>query len=101
MMFPGNPDDYIHRVGRTARAGNAGEAITLVGQRDVELYLAIEQRVGAKMEEWREGGVNVETRVVRDGLKDVGEVKRRVELEVEDGRDVLGRRKRGKIKRLE
>ena len=46
---PRNPDDYIHRVGRTARAGRGGEAITMVGQRDVALFLAIEARVGQKM----------------------------------------------------
>ena len=98
---PRNPDDYIHRVGRTARAGKPGEAVTLVGQRDVALFLAIETRVGEKMQEWQEEGVNIETRVVRDGLKEVGEIKRRVELDMEEGRDVLGRRKRGRVKRLE
>ena len=98
---PRNPDDYIHRVGRTARAGKPGEAVTLVGQRDVALFLAIETRADEKMQEWQEEGVNIETRVVRDGLKDVSEIKRRVELDVEEGRDVLGRRKRGRVKRLE
>ena len=98
---PRNPDDYIHRVGRTARAGKNGEAITLVGQRDVALFLAIEERVGAKMIAWEEEGVNVETRVVRDGLKDVGEMKRRALLGIEEGRDVKGNRTRGKVRRLE
>lgn len=98
---PRNPDDYIHRVGRTARAGKKGEAITLVGQRDVSLFLAIESKVGAKMEEWKEDGVNVETRVVRDGLKDVGDRKRVALLDIEEGRDVKGNRTRGKIRRLE
>ena len=98
---PRNPDDYIHRVGRTARAGKKGEALTLVGQRDVRLFLAIEGRVGAKMEEWKEEGVNVETRVVRDGLKEVGERKRVALLDIEEGRDVKGNRTRGKIRRLE
>lgn len=98
---PRNPDDYIHRVGRTARAGKRGEAITLVGQRDVALFLAIEGRVGEKMGAWEEEGVNVETRVVRDGLKDVGEMKRRALLGIEEGRDVKGNRSRGKVRRLE
>lgn len=98
---PRNPDDYIHRVGRTARAEKEGEAITLVGQRDVALFLAIEARIGAKMEAWEEEGVNIETRVIRDGLKDVGEKKRVAMLDIEEGRDVKGNRTRGKIRRLE
>ena len=98
---PRNPDDYIHRVGRTARAGKTGEAITLVGQRDVALFLAIEARIGTKMEAFEEEGVNIETRVVRDGLKDVGERKRVALLDIEEGRDVKGNRTRGKVKRLE
>ena len=36
--IPGNSKDYIHRVGRTARAGNTGRAITLVTQYDVEIF---------------------------------------------------------------
>lgn len=46
---PKNPDDYIHRVGRTARAGRGGKALTLIGERDVELVHAIEARTGAAM----------------------------------------------------
>lgn len=99
--LPRNPDDYIHRVGRTARAGKEGEAVTLVGQRDVALLLAIEARVGTKMEEYQEKGVNIETRVVRDGLKDVGERKREALLAIEEHRDVKGNRTRGKIRRLD
>ena len=98
---PRNPDDYIHRVGRTARAGRKGEAVTLVGQRDVELIHAIEARVGKEMEEYEEEGVNLDTRVVRDGLKPVGEKKREVIIGIEEGRDVKGNRTRGKIRRLE
>ncbi|KAL8809406.1 MAG: hypothetical protein Q9223_003076 [Gallowayella weberi] len=98
---PRNPDDYIHRVGRTARAGKKGEAITLVGQRDVQLFLAIERRVGASIGAYEEKGVNIETRVIRDGLKDVGVKKREAILGIDEGRDVKGNRTRGKIKRLQ
>ncbi|CAI4217857.1 unnamed protein product [Parascedosporium putredinis] len=95
---PRDPDDYIHRVGRTARAGRAGQAVTFVGQRDVELVLAIEDRVGRQMEAWEEEGVNLESRVIRDALKLVSEKKREALLEVEEGREVGGKRKRGKEK---
>ncbi|KAK0389332.1 hypothetical protein NLU13_2907 [Sarocladium strictum] len=95
---PRDPDDYIHRVGRTARAGRTGEAATMVGQRDVELVLAIEKRVGREMDAWVEEGVNLETRVVRDALKLVGEKKREALLEMEEGREVGGKRKQRKEK---
>ncbi|KAL2752876.1 hypothetical protein ACRALDRAFT_213212 [Sodiomyces alcalophilus JCM 7366] len=95
---PRDPDDYIHRVGRTARAGRPGDAVTFVGQRDVELVLAIERRVGREMEAWAEEGVNLETRVVRDLLKVVTEKKREAMLEVEEDREVGGKRKRTKLK---
>ncbi|KAJ5092798.1 ATP-dependent RNA helicase dbp8 [Penicillium angulare] len=97
---PRNPDDYVHRVGRTARAGRSGEAVTLVGQRDVELVLAIEARIGRQLEEFAQEGVNIESRVVRTGLlKDVGAAKRDAMGEIEEGRDVLGRR-RNKLKKV-
>ncbi|KAK0210634.1 P-loop containing nucleoside triphosphate hydrolase protein [Desarmillaria ectypa] len=50
--IPTHSKDYIHRVGRTARAGRAGKAITLVTQYDVELLQRIEQVIGTKMDLW-------------------------------------------------
>ncbi|CAK7222961.1 Putative RNA helicase [Sporothrix bragantina] len=88
-------DDYIHRVGRTARAGRSGEAVTFVGQRDVDLILSIEARVGRPLEAWSEEGVNLETRVTKEALKLVGEKKREALLEIEENREVGGKRKRG------
>jgi len=96
---PRDPDDYIHRVGRTARAGRHGESITMIGQRDVELVLAIEARVGKAMKEYEEEGVNVETRVIREGLKRVGEKKREALLQIEEGRGVTGKRRTGALRK--
>lgn len=96
--IPRDPDDYIHRVGRTARAGRSGEAVTFVGQRDVELVMAIEERVGRQLEAWAEEGVNLETRVLRDALKLVSEKKREALLDIEEGKEVGGKRKRTKQK---
>ncbi|KAL1944597.1 hypothetical protein VTO73DRAFT_3027 [Trametes versicolor] len=50
--IPTHSKDYIHRVGRTARAGRSGKSVTLVTQYDVELVLRIEQVIGKKMELW-------------------------------------------------
>ena len=50
--IPTHSKDYIHRVGRTARAGRSGKAITLVTQYDVELIQRIEAVIGKKMDLW-------------------------------------------------
>lgn len=50
--IPTHSKDYIHRVGRTARAGRSGKSITLVTQYDVELIQRIETVIGKKMELW-------------------------------------------------
>jgi ATP-dependent RNA helicase DDX49/DBP8 len=47
---PKNPRDYVHRVGRTARAGRGGTAVTLVTQYDIKLVLAAEEYINTKLE---------------------------------------------------
>ncbi|WWC91662.1 ATP-dependent rRNA helicase RRP3 [Kwoniella dendrophila CBS 6074] len=47
--MPTNSKDYVHRVGRTARAGRSGKSITLVTQYDVEILQRIESHIGKKM----------------------------------------------------
>ncbi|HRG28989.1 MAG TPA: DEAD/DEAH box helicase [Chitinophagales bacterium] len=42
---PGDAEDYIHRVGRTARADTKGEAITLVGPNDQRKLMQIEELI--------------------------------------------------------
>jgi ATP-dependent RNA helicase RhlE len=39
---PKDPEDYVHRIGRTARAGKKGEAITFINPEDVHLFMKIE-----------------------------------------------------------
>ena len=43
---PGVPEDYIHRAGRTARAGAVGEAITFVAPDEMGELKAIERAIG-------------------------------------------------------
>lgn len=40
---PHDAEDYVHRIGRTARANNEGEAITLVSEKDRQKFAAIER----------------------------------------------------------
>ncbi|KAG6468614.1 hypothetical protein ZIOFF_073303 [Zingiber officinale] len=47
--IPTNSKDYVHRVGRTARAGRSGMAISLVNQYEVAWYMQIEQLIGKKL----------------------------------------------------
>src|SRR3569833_1296407 len=46
---PWHPDDYIHRIGRTGRAGKTGVAITLATKTDAEAIGAIEKLTGAQI----------------------------------------------------
>ena len=43
---PFQPDDYVHRIGRTGRAGRIGHAFMLVGARDEKCVAAIEKLIG-------------------------------------------------------
>ena len=42
---PRDPEDYVHRIGRTARANRDGEAITLVTPKDWQYLLKIERLI--------------------------------------------------------
>ncbi|KAL9000924.1 MAG: hypothetical protein Q9188_005570 [Gyalolechia gomerana] len=51
--LPPDSKTYIHRVGRTARAGKSGKALSLVTQYDVEVWQRIESALGKKLEEYQ------------------------------------------------
>lgn len=44
--LPEEPEEYTHRVGRTARAGRGGVAVSFVTERDEDRVLKIENRIG-------------------------------------------------------
>ncbi|KZO99356.1 DEAD-domain-containing protein [Calocera viscosa TUFC12733] len=82
--LPTNSKDYIHRVGRTARAGRAGKAISIVTQYDVELLQRIEHVIGKKLDAYEETS-REEVEMLRER---VGEAVRASTLEMKetDGR---------------
>jgi len=47
---PWHPDDYVHRIGRTGRAGATGKAFTLVTKEDAEAVANIEKLTGGAIE---------------------------------------------------
>ncbi len=47
---PWHPDDYVHRIGRTGRAGATGKAFTLATPDDAEAVANIEKLTGTKIE---------------------------------------------------
>jgi superfamily II DNA/RNA helicase len=47
--LPMSVEDYVHRIGRTGRAGTSGIALSFAGNRDAQLVRRIEQFTGQKM----------------------------------------------------
>jgi ATP-dependent RNA helicase RhlE len=43
---PPDPEDYVHRIGRTARAETTGTAITLINEKDQRKFFSIENLIG-------------------------------------------------------
>jgi ATP-dependent RNA helicase RhlB len=59
--LPQDPEDYVHRIGRTARAGAEGKAISLVDEASALNLEAIEKFLGHKIAvEWPEDDLFVE-----------------------------------------
>merc|ERR1711957_400172 len=48
--LPLNTDDYVHRSGRTARAGRQGLVMSLITERDVSKVQAVEERLGRPLD---------------------------------------------------
>lgn len=69
--IPTESKNYIHRVGRTARAGRYGKSITFVTQYGVELFQRIEHLIGKKLPEYptKEDEVMLMTERVTEALR--------------------------------
>jgi len=80
--LPRRAVDYIHRVGRTARAGRRGQSVSLVCERDVNLVHSCEKMSGREMKKCKEvtddlavkilGSVTKATRITKMKLADIG-----------------------------
>ncbi len=55
---PENPEDYVHRIGRTGRAQTTGDAFTLVTEDDVRNARSIERYIGTTVERKKIEGFN-------------------------------------------
>lgn len=91
---PRDPVDYVHRVGRTARAGREGRAVSLVTPQDVGLVRAIEELTGARMEE-----LELDDARVAEILVQVNTSRREADLKLEE-QDWGQARKTNKRKKL-
>ncbi len=52
---PHHSEDYVHRIGRTGRAGKTGQALTIVTRADGRAIAEIEKLIARKID-WEEGG---------------------------------------------
>jgi ATP-dependent RNA helicase DDX49/DBP8 len=98
--LPRNAVSYVHRVGRTARAGRRGRAISLVSETDISLVHAAEKITGRSLEKCTEvtdeaairmlGPVTKAARLAKMKLMDIGFdelVKKFKERKVRDRKD--------------
>jgi superfamily II DNA/RNA helicase len=57
---PWHPDDYVHRIGRTGRAGAKGRAFTFVAEDDAEAIANVEKLTGAAIKVFGKEDVRVD-----------------------------------------
>ena len=90
---PQHSKDYIHRVGRTARAGRSGKSITLVTQYDVELVQRIEAVTKKKMELYETETEDIAT--LKERVEEAGRAaKAEMNDSIADGKGRGGKRNR-------
>lgn len=99
--LPNEAENYVHRIGRTARAGKSGKAYTFCSEQDVYSLPPIERYVGktipaqvaetSQMAEDKSSGVYIRTENYHEGYSDRSDFGRRRAAEYER----KGRRSRG------
>lgn len=66
---PRDEEDYVHRIGRTARAGKGGRAVTFVNDKDMLFFRQIERFLGKEIYKEKMPEEFGETPVYHSGLK--------------------------------
>lgn len=92
--IPADADDFIHRAGRTARAGRRGDSVCIVTERDVERIHAIEERANKKMELLPDVD---DEKVISTSLQKIGAAKREAMMDMD--RENFGAKKENNIKK--
>ena len=70
--LPHVPEDYLHRIGRTARAGQEGHAVSLVCVDELKLLRAIEGLLNCKIEKEIIPGFEVDPRIEAEPIRQGG-----------------------------
>ncbi|TPX31431.1 hypothetical protein SmJEL517_g05230 [Synchytrium microbalum] len=79
--LPADATDYVHRVGRTARAGRGGISISFVTEHDISVLLNIEQRMNKKLVE-----LTIAEDDVLDSLNEVSLARRVAMMQLTDSK---------------
>jgi ATP-dependent RNA helicase DDX47/RRP3 len=92
---PQGSKDYIHRVGRTARAGRSGKSVTFVTQYDIEWYQRIEHALQKKLPEYKiaEGDAKSAVLMLQER---VSEALRMAQIQMKEEQHAKGGRKNRK-----
>ena len=93
--LPADATDYVHRVGRTARAGRGGLSLSFVTERDIAIVQSIEAKTGKKMAEF-----DVSENKVLELLNEVNVAKRTATMKLHDSQFGLKRRINNGKKRI-
>lgn len=67
--LPNVPEDYVHRIGRTGRAGNEGEAISLVCVDEIKLLRDIERLIKKEIPKVKEPGFDVDPSIAPEPIQ--------------------------------
>ncbi|GAB2226917.1 hypothetical protein Droror1_Dr00008715 [Drosera rotundifolia] len=111
--LPRDTRDYVHRVGRTARAGRGGLALSFVTEKDVKLFKQIEGLLGKQLDEFecKENDVLAEItkvykakrvakmKMVDDGFEEMVKDRKKQKLKMLAEKGLLQKNKKRKLNR--